>query len=219
MLFECCCTSVSDYGSEVWGFEPRDAVTKINLRAARSFLGLPKNATSVGVLAEINWLEPVFRAQIRMVRQFCRVFNMENSRLTKKIISWDKLISEQFGFQTWYKEIKNIFETHNMTAFFERGVDIKYIVDNLKQSMLVKQNVDLKVKCEDKPKLRTFISFKNFGITPPYLLMPISFVQKKFIAKLRLSTLAFLAQNRLCLSCENGFSVENEEHFIFSCSK
>ena len=61
--------------------------------------------------------------------------------------------------------------------------------------------------------------------------MPISFVQKKFIAKLRLSTLALqiktgryerprlLAQNRLCLSCENGLSVENEEHFIFSCLK
>ena len=85
MLFECCCTSVSDYGSEIWGFEPKDGVTKIHLRAARSFLGLPKNATSVGVLAEINWLEPVFRAQIRMVRQFYRVFNMEDSRLTKRI--------------------------------------------------------------------------------------------------------------------------------------
>ena len=231
MLFECCCTSVSDYGSEIWGFEPKDGVTKIHLRAARSFLGLPKNATSVGVLAEINWLEPVFRAQIRMVRQFCRVFNMENSRLTKKIFLWDKQISEQFDFQTWYKEIKNILETHNMLAFLERGGDQKFNIDNLRQSMLVKQNVDIKIKCEEKPKLRTFITFKNFGITPPYLLMPISFVQKKFIAKLRLSTLALqiktgryerprlLAQNRLCLSCENGFSVENEEHFIFSCSK
>ena len=48
-------------------------------------------------------------------------------------------------------------------------MDVKYIVDNLKQSRLVKQNVDLKVKCEDKPKHRTFISFKNFGITPTLL--------------------------------------------------
>ena len=104
-----------------------------------------------------------------MVRQFCRVFNMENSRLTKKIISWDTKISEQFGFQTWYKEIKNIFETYNMTAIFERGVDIKYIVDNLKHGMLVKQNVDLKIKCEDKPNFRTFISFKKIEITPTLL--------------------------------------------------
>ena len=29
MLFECCCTSVSDYGSEIWGYEPKDTVKKI----------------------------------------------------------------------------------------------------------------------------------------------------------------------------------------------
>jgi hypothetical protein len=123
MLFECCCTSVSDYGSEVWGFEPMDGVTKIHLRAARSFLGLPKNATSVGVLAEINWLEPVFRAHIRMVRQFYRVSNMENCRLTTKIFIWDKQISEQFEFQTWY----NVLETHNMLAFLSEA-EIKNII-------------------------------------------------------------------------------------------
>ena len=110
-------TSVSDYGSEIWGFDPRDGVNRIHLRAARSFLGLPKNATSVGVLAEINWLEPVYRAHIRMVRQYFRIFEMSNLRLTKQIISWDKKVSEEFGFNTWYKEVKQIFETHNMLAF------------------------------------------------------------------------------------------------------
>ena len=157
---------------------------------------------------------------------------MKNSRLTKKIISWDKIISEQFGFQTWYTEIKTIFETHNMLAFFERqGSDQKYIIENMKQSMLVKQNVELKLKCEAKPKLRTFNTFKDFGTTPPYLLMPISFVQKKFLAKIRLSALPIrietgryerpklLIQQRLCPSCKDGQSIENEEHFIFSCSK
>ena len=93
MLFECCVTSVSDYGSEIWGFEPKDGVNKIHLRAARSFLGLPKNATSVGVLVEINWLEPVFRAHIRMVRQFFRITDIKDARLRKQIISWDKQIS------------------------------------------------------------------------------------------------------------------------------
>ena len=26
MLFECCCTSVSDYGAEIWGFQSREGV-------------------------------------------------------------------------------------------------------------------------------------------------------------------------------------------------
>ena len=231
MLFESCCTSVSDYGSEIWGFETRDGVNKIHLRAARSYLGLPKNATSVGVLSEINWLEPVFRTQIRMVRQFLRVTNMQSSRLASKILSWDKMVSEQFGFQTWYKEVKTIFETHNLLAFFGHGVNTPYIVEKLKQSMTVKQNVDLRIKCQNKPKLRTFNTFKDFGTTPPYLLLPISFVQKKFIAKTRLSALPIrietgrferpklLVHQRLCPCCRDGQSIESEEHFIFFCPK
>ena len=118
-----------------------------------------------------------------------------------------------------------------MLAFFERGGDQKYNIDNLRQSMLVKQNVELKLKCEEKPKLRTFITFNNFGITPPYLLMPLSFVQKKFLAKIRLSPLAIrietgryerpklVIHERLCPSCKDGHSVENEEHFVFQCTK
>ena len=54
MLYECLVCSVSDYGSEIWGFECRDAATKIQLRATRVFLGLPKTATSAGVLAEMS---------------------------------------------------------------------------------------------------------------------------------------------------------------------
>ena len=97
--------------------------------------------------------------------------------------------------------------------------------------MLVKQNVDLKDRCLLMPKLRTFNTFKEFGTTPTYLLKPISFVQKQFLAKIRLSSLAIRiesgrferpilpAEARLCPSCKDNMSVENEEHFIFYCQK
>ena len=85
MLFESAVCSVSDYGAEVWGFSPKDTVTKIQLRAARAFLGLPKHATSAGVLSEISWPLPVYRAQLRMVRQYFRILEMKDDRLTKRI--------------------------------------------------------------------------------------------------------------------------------------
>ena len=233
ILFECCCASVSDYGSEIWGFEPKQGVSKIHLRAARSYLGVPKNTTSVGVLAEINWMEPVYRAQIRMIRQYFRVKLMDNSRITKKIFNWDKNFSMQFpNIQTWYSEVREIFDTHNMLASFGTDSSIQaFFIENLKQSMLVKQTFDLKTKCTSKPKLRTFNTFMDFGATPSYLLIPLSFVQKMFLAKTRLAALPIrletgryerprlLEQERLCPSCKNGESVENEEHFIFFCEK
>ena len=229
MLFECCCASISDYGSEIWGFEPREGVSKIHLRAARSYLGVPKNTTSVAVLSEINWLEPVYRAQIRMVRQYFRVKSMENSRLTKQIINWDRDFSTHFlNNSNWYNEVKQIFETHNQLAFFDtEGVNQPIVIENMKKSMWVKQVVDLKTKCSVKPKLRTFNTFMQFGTTHSYLLLPMSFVQKMFLAKTRLAALSIRLetgryerpslpeQERLCPSCKNGHSVENEEHFIF----
>ena len=63
MLYECAVCAVSDYGAEVWGYEIKDELNKIHLRAARSFLGLPKHATLARVLAEISWPEPVYRAR------------------------------------------------------------------------------------------------------------------------------------------------------------
>ena len=89
LLFECSVNSVSDYGSEVWGFASKESIKKIHLRAARSFLGLPKHATSAGVMAEVNWPLPVYRAQVNMVQQFFRVAKMDETRLTKQICKWD----------------------------------------------------------------------------------------------------------------------------------
>ena len=82
--------------------------------------------------------------------------------------------------------------------------------------MQVKQTFDLKSKCTSKPKLRTFNTFMDFGTTPSYLLIPLSFVQKMFLAKTRLAALPIrletgryerprlLEQERLCPSCQNG---------------
>ena len=94
MLFECTACSVSDYGAEIWGFESRDAISKIHLRVARCFLGFPKHATSAGV-AEINWPEAVYKGQVRMVGQYFRIVKMNYSRLTKKMYSRDIAFSEQ----------------------------------------------------------------------------------------------------------------------------
>ena len=105
-LFDSCCASITDYGAEIWGFEQREETMEIHLRAARSFLGLPKNATSVGILAEINWLEPLYRTQLRMIRQFFRVLKLSEEKLPKIIMLWDKNISDRFGYQTWYSEVK-----------------------------------------------------------------------------------------------------------------
>ena len=99
----------------------------------------------------------------------------------------------------------------------------------LKTSMYEMQQQIVRNECEYKPKLRTFMLFKDFGPLPPHVGKPLSFVERKNISKLRLGILPLRIETarytkpivpenqRLCY-CESG-EIENEYHAIFICSK
>jgi hypothetical protein len=202
------------------------------LRAARCFLGLPKHATSAGVLAEISWPEPVYRAQIRMIRQYFRILKMDASRLTKQIYFWDKSFFETLNVQTWSSEVRDILIQHNLNHIFDPEVNFcpSSVIVKLKESQAIKQSVDLKTRCLDKPKLRTYVTFKDFDSKPSYLTIPMAFIRRKYLALIRLSNLAIRIETgryerprieenfRLCQVCLDGVSIEHEYHVIFQCT-
>jgi hypothetical protein len=110
--------------------------------------------------------------------------------------------------------------------------DLKQTIEKLNTNMILKQQNELLVKCSEKPKLRTFIKFKDFYSTPAYLTKPLSFLQRKFIAKIRLGCLEIRLETgrwarprleeaaRICQVCENqDQKIENEIHFVFECDK
>ena len=116
---------------------------------------------------------------------------MAPTRLTRVICEWDKLVTPHITGDTWTSEIKTIFYEHNLLTIFESGCTFagKLFFINLKQSMLRVQAVQLKSECEDKPKLRTFIQFKNFSNIPAFLTKPLTFPQRRAIAQIRLGQL------------------------------
>ena len=71
------------------------------------------------MLAEISWPGPVYRAQIRMIRQYFRIPKMEDDRLTKQVYFWDKYVSEQQNVQTWSSEVRNVLYDHNQGHIFD----------------------------------------------------------------------------------------------------
>ena len=164
-------------------FTSVDSALKIHLRAARAFLGLAKTTPIPGILSEFNLITPQYRNQTKMVRQYHRLLKMSNDRLTKKVFNWDKMLNDRVQ-ANWYSEVQNIFSNHNLEEIFESSIifDLKSTLDKLKKSMLLAQQNDLKFQCSTKPKLRTFIKFKDFHTTPPYIKKPLSFIQRKFMA-------------------------------------
>ena len=233
-LIESCINSIAHYSSEVWGFKSYDSCLKLHLRAARFFLGLPKNAPIPAILKDIDWLQPIYNTQIKMIRQLHRIIKMENSRLTKVIFLWDLKFSEKFPqLSTWSKEVKEIFGNYELGYFSDNLTlfPIKEVIGTLKSKMKARQNAELRVKCADKPQLRHYIKFQNFDIKPPLLIKPLSFIQRKFLTRLCTSCLELRIctgryqrlpeVDRICQvteQCEANAEVENEFHFALHCS-
>ena len=232
-LIECCVNSIAQYSSEVWGFESRDPTLKIHLRAARFFLGLPKNAPIPAILSDIDWLEPVRETQIKMIRQFHRIMKMENTRLTKVILLWDRKFSERYDhLSTWSSETKAIFQNYELGYFSDNFnlFPLKETIGTLKSKMKVKQVAELKLKCSSKPQLRTYVKIKDFDQTPPFLKKPLSFIQRKFLNKfctscleLKICTGRYMQvpeASRTCkvtARCTDESLVESECHFLLKC--
>ena len=143
---------------------------------------------------------------------------MNHKRLTKRVFLWDKKLNTDKVLNSWYSEVEAIFTANNQSAILESGAvfDLKHIVEKLQNAMLLTQQTSLKTQCVEKPKLRTFVKFKDFATTPSYLTKPLSFIQRKFLAKTRLGCLEIRLETgryarpslpeeaRTCLVCPNA---------------
>ena len=229
ILYQSCVSSISQYGSEVYGFGRYDALFKLYLRAARSYLGLPKTVTSFGLVSEINWLLPQYKTQIKMVRFLGRLYSLPNSRLLRKVFDWDCRLNETGAISTWSSEVKDILHSNNMSIIFDtkQTFHVKSIIANLRSSMELKQRELVKKECASKPKLRTFISFKDYDNLSPHIGKALSFIERKTLSKLRLGILPLRLETgrfqrplipedqRLCY-CKSG-ETESEQHILFHC--
>ena len=231
ILYQACVISISGYGSEVFGFEEHPSTLKIHLRAARAFLGLLKNVASSGLISELDWLMPHFQSQIKMIQHFSRILKTPNNRLIKKIYFWDRYLNESNIITSWTNEIKSILYESNLQYVYDSQLifPIQDAIKQLKESLMKIQQTRLQTECNNKPKLRTFVKFKDFNALPPHVYKSLSFIERKIISKTRLGVLplrietarylrpALPEAQRLCY-CNNN-AVESEQHVIYSCVK
>ena len=166
-----------------------------------------------------------------MIRQFGRILNLPRHRLIYRVFSWDHALNNSGTINTWSNEVKTVLYEHNMNQLFDyqQIFPVKDVVSKLKLSMALKQQNELKIECENKPKLRTFITFKDYQQLPAYVGKPLSFVERKTISKLRLGILPIrvetaryvrpvLPENQRFCYCNDG-NIESEYHVMFVCVK
>ena len=88
MLYNSCVLSISHYGGEIFGYSKYNASFKLQLRACRAFLGLPKNVTSYGLLSEMDWFLPHFQGHLKMIQYYGRILHTASNRLMYKVFLW-----------------------------------------------------------------------------------------------------------------------------------
>ena len=231
LLYESCVCSITDYGSEIFGFHQFDPVEKVHSRAIRAFLGVSKSAPISGLRAEINWLEPRSRSQVKMVRMYHRLVSMEDTRLTKRIFLWDLEFGKTQNFPTWNKEVEAILTRNDLRGTFNLNIfDIKSTINTLQSSLFKKDQAKLENLCQNRPKLRTYVQITDFNVDKPYLGKPLTFFQRRCLARVRLGVLPLRIETgryerprkpdveRTCAQCSTG-AVEDEVHFLLKCPR
>jgi hypothetical protein len=166
-----------------------------------------------------------------MIQHFVCIMRTPSHRLMYRVFKWDQYLNDSEHISTWSTEIRSILYENNMNHVYDvqQIFPVKDIVSKLKLSLLQKQQQLVQIECESKPKLRSFITFKDYKSLPPHVGKPLSFLERKTISKLRLGILPIrletarylrpvVPENQRFCYCNSG-EIESEFHVLFICRK
>ena len=104
------------------------------------------------------------------------------------IYLWDKYLNESEQITSLSSEIKLILYENNLKHVYDAQLvfPVKSVVKQLEESFYRKQMVLVENICKNKPKLRTFVHFKDLKTISPHVYKPLSFLQRNTISKIRL---------------------------------
>jgi len=220
-LFRSGVQPILEYSSGVWGFHRATDVDKIQNRAIRYFLGLHKFAPNIALNSEMGWTTPYLNRYICMLRLWNRTLTKLDTELCKKLF----LVDYNLCTENWSSELKNICNILKIETVFENMTicDMATVKDNIKDFMLK----DWKENVVKKPKLRTYVTFKDNVDVEPYVKYCNLRQNRSIMAQIRCGVLPIRletgrfsrlqVEDRICELCNEG-NVEDEFHFMMECN-
>ncbi len=145
---------------------------------------------------------------------------MNPDRLTNRICIWDYNLCKNSC-----KEVKTDFELIRCQEMFTNKLACN--LTTVKNKCKDMQNVEWKHLLSNKPKLRTYVKFKENICTEDYVKQCTSRRKRSLMAQFRIGILPLHIETgrlrdkrineRVCLLCTSG-EVENELHFLCVCT-
>ena len=220
-LFNCSVAPVLEYSSEVWGYRENLQCERIQQRACRYFLGVHPKTPILALTGDMGWVPVHIKRHRNMLRYWNRLVQMDDHRLTKKVFLYDVFKCDN----NWSSEIKCILESVDLHEVF---TDLQVCnVNEVYEQCILNYNERWQLGVTLKPKLRTYITFKDKFDTEEYTKFCVSRRKRSLLAQFRMGVLPLAIETgrfksvpleeRLCLLCNTGV-IEDEIHFLCICN-
>ena len=147
---------------------------------------------------------------------------MNCDRLTKRVFEWDYGLN----VNNWSSGAAILFGNTNLLHHFSDKTACN--IDIFRTRLMDMEREQWQNNLLTKPKLRTYITFKNSYEQENYLRINLSRAERSYLAQFRCGILPIRIETgrfrgeevgeRLCTLCDSE-SVEDEIHFVLHCSK
>jgi hypothetical protein len=221
---------VVEYSAAVWGSKAFSSVEAFHNRISRYFLCVGRYTPSAAVRGELAVLTPSERLWKVVMKQWCRFYNLDNSRSNKQIFLW--AVHEGRTKTNWCTRVQRKFgdvvNIHNNSA---TEMVLNSVSEALAQQVNdewhTTVNREQAIRGQGRNKLRLYRQCKlEYGTTEPYVHMIMSRSHRSALAKFRCGVAPINIElgrytgtpvdQRLCIVC-NLQSVEDEIHTLVEC--
>ncbi|CAG2208135.1 unnamed protein product [Mytilus edulis] len=229
-IFDSTVLPILEYGSGVWGHKRYDSLERLQYRAIRTFLGVSLTTPIPAITGDMGWYPVHHRIQVNIVRLYCRLVKLPDTRICRKVFVWDQNISTRYR-DTWFNHAKKLFDSCGLSDVFfleNQHIITPYLIDSVKTHLENEHKQSWLNNIQQMPKLRTYKLFKTEFETETFLKRCLTRSQRSSISRMRCGTFPLEiekgrvrnipVERRTCKMCDTN-SVEDEIHFLIHCPK
>ena len=223
-LYENGVAPILDYGSEVWGFGSFDKLESIQNRAIRYFLGLPPRAPILGYQGDFGWLPARYRRWLNMLRYWNHLCSLNNDGILKYAFRYD--LQRSVTNTNWCSQVKLILSNVGMDHLVSIEAPTPCNLSIVRERIELLHSESWKQQLAAKPKLRTYVKFKDSVRTEVYVSSFLPRHQRALFAQFRCGVLPLEIETgrfsgtppdrRICRLCDSN-EPEDEQHFLCNC--
>ncbi len=232
-LYKSLVAPVMLYGSAIWGVKEYGCVNTVQNRACRFYLGVGSHASNDATRGDMGWSLPLHQQYCEVVRFWCRLQNVCETRLCAKVHQWSLHLKKRYS---WEKSVQAILCKSDLEGIENPRcrLNVKHVISMLQENLsFIDQGMwhyslwDDR-KNENGNKLRLYRCYKSQLKTEQYVQQVIPRYQRRILSRLRTGCLPLAVEtgrylrpkipleNRVCTFCEQH-CVEDETHFLIDC--